>query len=64
MGTIAKEDAASGEINAGINGVNVALMLRKSAGNKTEIMISARKYMFPRIDISGGVLYQILDKLQ
>jgi hypothetical protein len=64
MGTIAKDDAANGVIKAKINGAMVALILRKGADNKTEITISARKYMFPKLDIAGGVLYQILDKLQ
>ena len=44
-------------------GAMVALILRKDAGNKTEITISARKYLFPKLDIAGGVLYQILDTL-
>ena len=51
-------------IKANINGAMVALMLRKDVDNKTEITISARKYMFPKLDIAGGVLYQVLDKLQ
>jgi len=64
MGTITKHDASGGVIKANINGVMVALILRKGLDNKTEITISARKYMFPELDIAGGVLYQILDKLQ
>jgi hypothetical protein len=64
MGTITKDDASGGVIKANINGAMVALMLRKGIDNKTEITISARKYMFPKLDIAGGVLYQILDKLQ
>jgi len=63
MGTITQQDASNGVIKANINGSAVALILRKGAGNKTEITISARKYMFPEMDIAGGVLYQILDKL-
>ncbi len=63
MGTITKDDAMGGVIKANINGTMVALILRKDADNKTEITISARKYMFPKLDIAGGVLYQILDKL-
>ena len=64
MGTITKDDAPNGAIKANINGAMVALQLRKNASNKTEITISARKDMFPKVDIAGGVLYQILDKLQ
>ena len=64
MGRITKDDVPNGTIKANINGAMVALILRKGAGNKTEITISARKYMFPKLDIAGGVLYQIFDKLQ
>ena len=64
MGTITKDDASGGVIKANINGAMVALIFRKGADNKTEITISARKYMFPKLDIAGGVLYQILDKLR
>ncbi|MFC1675224.1 hypothetical protein ACFL1K_05020 [Candidatus Omnitrophota bacterium] len=63
MGRITKDDASGGVIKADIDGAMVALMLRKGADNKTEITISARKYMFPKMDIAGGVLYQIVDKL-
>jgi uncharacterized protein involved in outer membrane biogenesis len=63
MGTITKEDESNGVIKADIHGSAVALILRKAADNKAEITISARKYMLPQLDIAGGVLYQILDKL-
>ncbi len=64
MGTVTKEDAPNGAIKADINGSMVALQLRKKADNETEITISARKHIFPMLDIAGGVLYQILDKMQ
>jgi hypothetical protein len=64
MGRITKDDASGGVIKANINGAMVAVILRKNADNKTEITISARKYMFPKLDIAGGVLYQVLDRLR
>jgi len=64
MGSLTKEDAPHGLIKAKIGGAWVALQLIKKADNKTEITISARKYLFPMPEIAGGVLYQILDKLQ
>ncbi len=63
MGEITKQDASNGVIKANINGAMVALQLKKEADNQTKITISARKYMFPKPDIAGGVLYQISDKL-
>jgi len=64
IGTITKHDASSGVIKAKINGAMVALILRKGRDNKTEITISARKYMLPQLDIAAWVLYQIIDTLQ
>ena len=64
MGTITKHDASHGAIGASINGARVSLVLKKDADNKTEIEISARKYLLPKLDIAGGVLYQILDRMQ
>ncbi|MFA5117414.1 MAG: hypothetical protein WC695_01020 [Candidatus Omnitrophota bacterium] len=63
MGKITKDLASDGVIKANIHGAMVALIFRKGVDNKTEITISARKYMFPKLDVAGGVLYQILDKL-
>jgi len=63
MGTITKDDAPNGAIKANINGVMVALQLRKSSAKATEITISARQDMSPKHDIAGGVLYQVLDAL-
>jgi len=63
MGKLTKEDATNGAIKANIQGAMVAIQIRNGADNKTEITISARKYVFPKPDIAGGVLYQIVDKL-
>ncbi|MBF0384345.1 MAG: hypothetical protein HQL27_00595 [Candidatus Omnitrophica bacterium] len=63
MGTITKQDATNGVIKANINGAMVALIIRNGSNHKTEISISARKYIFPKPDIAGGVLYQISEKL-
>ena len=64
MGKVTKQDASNGVIKARINGARISLHLRKKADNTTEITISARKYLLPKLDIAGGVLYQILDKLE
>ncbi|MFH1644871.1 MAG: hypothetical protein ABIB11_00460 [Candidatus Omnitrophota bacterium] len=64
MGKITKDDASGGVIKANVDGVSVVFILRKGTDNKTEITISARKFIFPKLDIAGGVLYQIIDELQ
>ena len=63
MGTITEQDTANGEIKATINGANVTLHLQKQKDGKIGITISARKFMLPKPDIAGGVLYQIVEKL-
>ena len=62
IGIITESDASKGIIKAKINGSTVALILKSLGQNKTEITISARKYLLPEPDIAGGVLYQILNK--
>ena len=64
MGTVTRDDAARGVAAAQINGASVTLKLKKTADNKAEIIVSARKYMLPKPDIAGGVLYEISGKLQ
>jgi len=61
QGRITREDAANGIIKADIKGAMVALKLDRTADNKTEITVSARKFMFPMPDIAGGVLYEVLE---
>ncbi|MBF0485062.1 MAG: hypothetical protein HQL16_00980 [Candidatus Omnitrophica bacterium] len=62
MGKVVEEDPRKGKIQANVNGADVAVQLKR-VGNRTEVMIFARKYMFPKLDIAGGVLYQISEKL-
>lgn len=64
MGRITKQEASNGVVKANIHGAMVAIILRKRADHTIEITISARKLLFPKLDIAGGVLYQILDKLE
>ncbi|MCF7874830.1 MAG: hypothetical protein K9L87_03735 [Candidatus Omnitrophica bacterium] len=62
-GQITKEDPSGGAIKATIEGARVALALRQISDDKTEITISARRFMFPQVEIAAGILYQIVDKL-
>ncbi|MBF0388424.1 MAG: hypothetical protein HQL20_11360 [Candidatus Omnitrophica bacterium] len=62
MGKITQQDVVQGTFHADINGAKVVLKLKRN-GDRTELTISARKYMFPKPDIAGGVLYQISQKL-
>jgi len=63
MGSITAHDAAKGKVRATIHGASVSLHLEKRPDGKTEITVSARKFMFPQPAVAGGVLYQIAEKL-
>ena len=64
MGRISKEDKSSGVIVAEVNSAKVELRVNKKANNKTEIFVSARRYLLPRPEVAGGVLYEISGKLK
>ncbi|MFO8053299.1 MAG: hypothetical protein R6U54_05030 [Candidatus Omnitrophota bacterium] len=63
MGQITKDDPSGGAIKATIEGSRVALMLRKTSDDETEITISARRFFFPQVEVAAGILYQIVNKL-
>lgn len=64
MGGITGEDKAGGVISANINSVPVTLRVRKKSDNRSEVSVSARKYLLPRPEIAAGVLYEISQKLK
>ncbi|MBF0522183.1 MAG: hypothetical protein HQL24_03900 [Candidatus Omnitrophica bacterium] len=64
MGNVAGQSATKGEMKANVKGADVVLKIKKTKEQKTEITVSARKYMLPAADIAGGVLYEISQKLQ
>lgn len=63
-GRIMGEDRASGVISAEVGGARVALKVRRLSGQKTQITVSARKYMLPRPEVASGIMYRISDKLK
>ncbi|MDD5464956.1 MAG: AsmA family protein [Candidatus Omnitrophica bacterium] len=64
MGRLTKEDKPNGILGAEIDSAQVALKIRKKPNNKTEVVISARKYLLPKPEIAGGVLYKISEKIK
>jgi uncharacterized protein involved in outer membrane biogenesis len=64
QGKVAREDKAKGAISANINSAQVYAKIVKKAGNKTQVIISARKYLLPKPEIAGGILYEISKKLK
>ncbi len=64
MGKVTKEDKTRGIIDAEVDAAQVSLKITKKTGNKMAVVISARKYLLPKPEIAGGVLYEISDKLK
>ena len=64
QGKITREDKSQGIIGATINSTQINVKIIKKAGNKVQVVVSARKYLLPKPEIAGGVLYRISDKLK
>lgn len=58
-----REYKDKGMIKGHIDGADVAIMIRKRDDGKTDIAVSARKHLLPKLNIAGGVLYEIAQKL-
>jgi len=63
-GKITAEDKSNGIIKAEINSAGVGLKINKKSANKTEVVASAREFLFPKPEIAGGVLYEISEKFK
>lgn len=64
MGKVNKEDKAGQVISANVNSADVTVKFKKTTNNKIHVTISARKYLIPKPEIAGGVLYNISDKVK
>jgi uncharacterized protein involved in outer membrane biogenesis len=64
MGKVSAQNKEGGVITADIQGASVSLKLKKVAQDKTEVTISARKYLLPEPSIAGGVLYKMSERLK
>ncbi len=64
QGKITKEDKIRGIISVTINSAQINVKIIKKAENETQVVVSARKYLFPKPEIAGGVLYGIAEKLK
>ncbi len=63
MGSVTDENKAEGQIKATVSKASVQLDI-KTKEDKTEVTISARKYMLPEPSIAGGILYKIEERLK
>lgn len=63
-GSVKSEDRGSGIITGEVPGGSVTIQLEKNDGGKVKVIISVRKMMLPKLDVAGGVLYQITERLK
>lgn len=63
-GSIGSENKATGVISATVDSAQITVKITKKADNKTEVVASARKYLLPKPEIAGGILYDIAEKLK
>lgn len=64
MGEIKKDEPAAGIIEARVDGSDLTIRVDRFALNKTKVTVSARKYLMPKPEIAGGILYKISEKLK
>jgi len=57
-------DEQSGILKANVNGNSVTVRVTKRDVGKTEIIVSARKFMIPQPEAARGILYQIGERLK
>lgn len=64
QGKITREDKSQGIISATINSAQINVKIIKEPDNKAQVVVSARKYLLPKPEIAGGILYGISEKLK
>ena len=64
MGRVERGDKGAGIITGTVNGSSVTIKLTRVSDKSTQVAVSARRFMMPRPETAGGVLYQITDKLK
>ena len=64
VGDITYEDKVAGVVKGTVNGANVAVSINKREENKTEALVSARRFLLPDKQTAAGVLYEISVRLK
>jgi len=57
------EDKTSGVISGEVDSANVTVKVSKKTAGTTEVIVSARKFLLPKPEIAGGVLYELAARL-
>jgi hypothetical protein len=59
LGKYVKENKERGTIAGRIDDANVSIIV-ESAGEKTHVTVSARGFAMPKLNVAGGILYEIV----
>lgn len=62
-GKIKKEDRANSIISAEVDSISVSVRLKRVSDKTTQVIVSARKNLFPKPRIASGILYRISEAL-
>jgi hypothetical protein len=64
MGGITREDKTTGIIEGKVSSCNINIKIVEKTKGTVSVTITARKYLMPKSNIAGGILYQISEKLK
>ena len=64
MGSLSSENKATGVIKGNIQSANVTLKITRKDEKTIQATASARKYLIPKPEIAGGLIYAISEKLK
>lgn len=64
LGTVTREQRSAYQITARVQGAGVSLKLKPESENLTGITIVAKKFFLPHDEISGGILYEITQRVK
>ncbi|MDD5680995.1 MAG: hypothetical protein PHI59_07120 [Candidatus Omnitrophica bacterium] len=63
-GEVSRQDRAAGVVSGNINSADITVKIIRKSGNQAQVTVSARKYLLPKPEIAGGILYEISEKLK
>ncbi|MFC1709751.1 hypothetical protein ACFL2J_06835 [Candidatus Omnitrophota bacterium] len=64
MGEVIKEDKGNGVVKGKVSGSSITIEITELEPNKTQMKVSARKFMLPKPEVAEGVIYEISQKLK
>jgi len=63
-GQVVEEDKPAGNISASVDSADITFKVIQKPDNNIQVVVSARKYLLPKPEIAGGILYEVAEKLK